>query len=320
MRTDWVGYWYEIAKSRGQNDMMTFANVDLTHEKTEWIDVSHAKTDGFGAFTNILDSKNLSLNPSNKKSRVGRPSLGKALRSIFSGLNNMKSIPIDWIFFDQRASVNNNREINYINFDRDTTNKIEDFINGKNFSLNSLLLSCFKDVYVDHFASGNKKGKILIPVDMRSGLEDIYHQQNCSSGVYVELETVDDPYSLHQKIKSSLVQGAHWGNWWLANIGKIIGKKGAAYLSKKSSRNSYYLGTFSNLGEWQTDHLKSKNDNSNVWLIAAPGSKNYPLFLGAIKVNGELTLSVKVHPSVLAEPDVRGLLIEKLRDRIEKLL
>lgn len=317
MKTDWIGYWYVASKKRGQNDLMTFINTDAETGKNFVTHIPHSITDGKGAFCNILKSFDVSKIVTGNKSQVTRPPLLHVFRILLKALKNMQTNQPDWIVFDRSNKKNKNSSIQYLHFSEKETEDIFSSLSEKNISLNTWLLTNFKNEILNMMISGDKLGKILIPVDMRQGLQAEMHQKNCSSGVYVELDRNDDYTSVRSKLKDCLTDQIHWGNWWLANIGRLVGKRGVDYLSKRSAERSHYLGTYSNMGVWEYEtQEKLKKLPTNIWSFSAPGSANYPLFLGVIVVNGELTVSLKFNKYVTGDQIQSKILVENFRQQL----
>lgn len=105
---DWPGYWYELGREQGHNDVFEFVSIDLkTGAKTSYL-CSHQKSDGVGAFSflqekllgNTFDFK-VSKSKSIKKLTNIQKFLvtQKVLRESFSKKE------IDWLSFDQSKSL-----------------------------------------------------------------------------------------------------------------------------------------------------------------------------------------------------------------------
>jgi hypothetical protein len=85
------------------------------------------------------------------------------------------------------------------------------------------------------------------------------------------------------------------------------------WLYKFISQRQFYAGNFSAMGDWFNDadstlpkcKSRSQDDLSKErWLCFAPGTKNYPISSSIITWHGELSLNLKLHPSIVKNEDV----------------
>lgn len=114
-----------------------------------------------------------------------------------------------------------------------------------------------------------------------------------------------------------MTDGVHWGNWYLGHIGKIVGIKGMRKLFSGGKKTMHNFGTFTNLGIWQLPNIDPKDMNTDeAYICAAPGSSKYPISVGVITWNGNLSISFKIHPSVCSDREFPRAFIESFKKNI----
>jgi hypothetical protein len=80
----------------------------------------------------------------------------------------------------------------------------------------------------------------------------------------------------------------------MLHVGKFVGLRGMRHFSKSSEAKSFWLGSFTNVGIWEC----AEADPGEAWLVAPPGSRNYPIGVGIVTWNGRMSVVLKIHASV----------------------
>lgn len=299
MAVDWVGKWYKLNKEAGGNDLCSFGKVDVTTRKIQWYYPSHAENDGYGIFTGLLENEGCA-SKFIIESRPDRPGFIARLRILFKAYFSMKSRPVQWVKKSNAPSQLDFKDLHYFFLTPKESAEVEESISSKPYSINSYLIYQLNNFVLSKLVSTDDHGKILFPINMRAGLGRVKDRGNLTSCIYLPLTKQSSEVSIHQSIKMGLKAKLHWGNWWLANIGKIIGVYGMRMLSKSSRKKSFYVGTFSSMGKWVvTDN--SGNVSNETWIFSAPGSLNYPICMGVMKYNDRLTVSLKIDKGIVPD-------------------
>jgi hypothetical protein len=316
---DWVGQWYLILKERGENDMVSMGrgtrNPDGTVTPHDVFSFSHSIMDGTSAVPYYLkqlgDKVDVRFTPFKRKL-----SLWQHIKLTLEQLTIApKSRPI-WKYKGE-AHRPELHDYAKMCLSREETAKIKDFCKSKGISENTYLLYHFSQVVLDEVENPDDEMTILFPVNMRGIVTKKDINQNHSSFIPINISRNNDLDNLNQQLRSQLKSLAYIGIWWVHHLGVLFGVDLMRKLSKNASQKSFWVGTFSNVGDWETQdksHYKSLGPDE-CWFFAAPGSANYPLGLILMTFNGQMGLSLKVHPSVAENTTEKGMeMLRKLRD------
>ena len=169
--------------------------------------------------------------------------------------------------------------------------------------MNAYLLSKFNNLILKEFAEDDVNGGWLFPVNMRGGVNKKNVFSNQSSGILINGKQDIEASNIQKQIKNELTNNKHWANWFSYHIGVLIGVGGMRYLSKRSSEKSYFLGTFTNMGEWPLPGTEPQclHNEDEAYIVVPPGTKNYPVSVGIITWHGKTSISLKIHPSICSD-------------------
>ena len=321
-KTDWLGKWYEVAAERGVNDKITFWEIDLVSKSKRQFYYSHAKWDGAGGLIDILEKNGFGRLKLPHGRDTSKPSLLSRLTIIRRALQNMKSPKVQWKYRSPDLDLENSAQPHYISFDREETASIADYCKKQKLSQNAFLIEMLNQTVIKSLVANpdDYDGSWLFPVNMRGPVWKENPLSNHSSGIYLRCDQNTSASLLHRQMKTCLSNKTHWGIWWLGHIGRIVGVRGMRALSLNSSKKSFYFGTFSNMGVWpgheQGPVLASHLDENKVWLVATPGSVNYPVVIVALTWFGKLTMSLKIHRSICPDQKFAEHLKDQWRSKI----
>ena len=317
--TDWIGLWYKIARDdRGVNDLFTLTKANLvTGSVVRRLHISHEFRDGIGALTEILRGEGFKIPevPHGREHKVpnfwGRL---KILRRFFQISQPRKVV---WSGLGDSSKKQNLEEIAWSAFNQRDTRLLELFAKERKVSLNSVLLATFNNVLAPRLVKEPQPLMWLFPVNLRGAVKRRQEVSNHSSATGVEFFAGIAYTDAHARIKEQLKNRIYWGTWWMLHIGKFIGYQGMRWLSARRAQNNTWMGTFSSLGVWPPQGsvtASSANNPQEVWFPSPPGTVNFPVSIATITWNGQLVLSLKIHPSVCAEfAMVKDLLTETRR-------
>jgi len=317
---DWVGLWYEIAREKGVNDICTFAKVNTKTEAVEWFDYSHSLADGVGAFSYLLRKEGYSIPalPGAKAMKV--PSLFQKLKLLAYFFRKIfQKQHIEWALKGDAHVKPEKHDFPWLIFTREETTHLKSQAKDCKISLNSLLLSCLNRVIAERLVKGNDPYLWLFPVNMRGPVKLAVDTANHSSAVALELSRRSSAQDVYNQIRYQLKTNSHWGIWWLLNIGKLIGVRGMRSISRRRNEKSFHLGTFSNMGEWPIPGSAPRDLNPDeAWVVAPPGTENFPVSCGCISWNGRLSVTLKVHPSICADRNSAAELLKKFKAELHR--
>ncbi len=172
------------------------------------------------------------------------------------------------------------------------------YADDQKVSLNSLLLLALHRAVCTTLMTSPQPGSWCFPVNMRSAVCVPRQEMNLSSAFYLTVSPDDTPATVGQAIRANLKANIHWRYWHLARIGRFIGQPGVDWLCRQMLAGPSHCGSLSSLGEWQMDFLSAGMAPDTVFCLCGPGSPNHPVANGAMVVNGQLNLALRLHASL----------------------
>ncbi len=300
---DWIGRWFTVAKERGINVTATLGKIDLKTNKVDWNHFCHSTMDGAGAMIKwIRDHGHETIGfPESREKK--QPNLWKRPSIIYKTLKSMKKKNVAWKEQNMNFEMPDNREMDWIVFRPNEVMKLTKYAKKRKLSQNSYLLYKMNSLLLPLLLKENDSGGWMFPTNMRGPVykTDRYCNHSSAITIYTDLKTTGE--SIHKQIKKELERGIHWGNWYLGHIGKIVGMKGMRKMSKKSAGSNFNFGTFTNMGSWPLPGTKSLGDfnQDEAYVCAPPGTVSYPISVGLITWNGNLSISFKIHPMICSD-------------------
>ncbi|RZA07220.1 MAG: hypothetical protein EOP11_08330 [Proteobacteria bacterium] len=194
-----------------------------------------------------------------------------------------------WRFANPRAEVRP-KDFEWKVFSREETARIHGLAKAERVSVNAWIMARLNKVILPALLEGPAEGRWLFPVNMRGpvwlGEGQLEGLGNQSSGIPLRVKPDSTAAEIHDQIKRSLEAGLHWATWWMLHVGKLVGVRGMRHFSKSSEAKSFWLGSFTNVGIW--DCAEASPDEA--WLVAPPGSRNYPIGVGIVTWNGRMSI------------------------------
>jgi hypothetical protein len=297
---DWIAQWYLVAKERGSNTNAIVARRNLKTGETQENIFCHSKHDGMGFMLNWFKKENVELSVNLNAKFNEKVSFWKNLHKIFNGLTQVQVNKIAWKNQNLIEGSQITALAETLFFTKEETRLIDEYLKDKPYSENAYFLSVVNNYLMPILKSDNSSGKWLFPINMRGNVHRDNIEQNISSGIYISTKNQTSPEEIKSKIKSGFINNEHWVNWWTFHVNILMTKKMMSKISKKSSQNSFFYGSFSNMGKWNSSMFKdSKNLSDYSYYVVPPGTANYPISLGIVTWFDVLTITLKLHPSIL---------------------
>lgn len=310
---DWVSLWYIAARERGINDICTVARHNTQTGEFERHLFSHAQMDGVGALGHLLRDRGYSLTQLPQTKFIVPPPLSKRPLILWRALRAAGPQQVAWI--DRNPSREGDpNALDFITFTHVETEHLSALCRRCGISKNAFLLEAVNRTIVPEVVNGTCFGKWVFPVNLRGAVNKSRDTSNHSTAIALSVDRFTTAEDLDRQIRNGLKSGAHWATWWILNIGRIIGLRGVRYLSIASEKNSHWLGTFSNMGEWNLNGPEGEsNAHHDVWMAAPPGTKNYPISVACLTWNGRLTITLKIHSSIHPDPSAAKNFLARLK-------
>ncbi|GAB4014824.1 MAG: hypothetical protein Fur0010_13280 [Bdellovibrio sp.] len=255
----------------------------------------HKDHDGISMMTELMEEQGLkitnfpTLKVSNQPSRRHRLSLLKKYIAL------TKKVPMKW---NQKIDCTG-RPLSFahIYLDRQTTKDLYDLAHKQEVSLTSYLLFHLDKIVYSNLLSPESERKWVLPLNMRTNpLER--KMGNHSASIIINVTKKDSIQNIHHKMTNFLKSQLQWGSYTYSNMAKYIGHKGTKLVAKRIK--DIGTGVFSNLGKWPIGiegklptHLQSQ-----AWSVVAPASQVLPVASALIDWDGQISLTLQLHPSL----------------------
>lgn len=304
----WISKWYEISSKRGHCDVVPFFYIDSNSQLTD-LSFRHRDMDATARFATYL-------NASPKEKKGSTPAFFRKFHYLLRGIfQPYRPTRPAWKNFDPQITLKH-PNLSWTELSEEETKVIEEYCLKARISVSMFLMErlnklIFKELMMENHGGGSW----LFPVNMRGWVQTKQVESNCVSYIPLTVTPTTSAKELHQEMKKRLSRQEHWSNWILYHVGVIVRRKGMEYLSGKTSRNQFWLGSFSDLGDWTQEASPSLDGR---FIFCPPGSPNYPVSVGMVKFRGNRTVAMKIHPSI-GQEHTAGVIIEELKNQIRLL-
>ncbi len=312
--TDWMGLWFKILKERGENDLVSFEAHQLLEQTKIDLTFSHQHYDGWGrmySFLKITIPHQKLLQQFitySKTNSTPKPLLSKRIKSLFHLVLASKNYNPNWKHFHQNSYNKYDPLFYHYNiFTREETERLLSYCLSNKLNVNHYILS-IANKYLNDYYSLSRSSKWVYPVNMRPHILKNLEEANHSSSIILDLDLADSPQNIKTKVKKQFERNQQWAIWYFHHIGILFGEKVMRKISDSSSKKNYFTGTFSVLPLLDNDHL--------IFTGAPPGSKNFPIGILLARNSAQLAISLKIHPSIMAQPILYK---QEIRDQVQML-
>jgi len=297
-RRDYVAMWFEARKKFGISDAMNVARLDLENHTEEWQTFSHSKMDGLGGMALLMRSAGYPSQRLPKSSEKSKPNFLSFLSLLFKQPKPIAEKKIRWKN-NYAVDRSTDGKIAYDFLTEEETQTVKKLAKASRTTFNHYILWALNRTVAMHLLDGKQNYYWLYPVNLRGPLDfntDIF---NYSSSINLCVDNEISPKHLQERVKQQLKAKAYWVNWYLANIGRLIGRIGVQWIYQYISKRQFYAGSFSFIGHWPLPDDKNPPKNKNeMWVTCGIGTKNYPVSTGILMWYDRLSLGIKLHPSI----------------------
>jgi hypothetical protein len=313
MARDWIGLWFEIQAERGHSDEVPFFLAHLTEAKFEDFGFRHREKDGVAALSGLFTK--LGLENTRARRELRRPPWFAVPGLLWRGLaGNGGSGKPNWRSLRPEVAQKP-KAFAFLVLREKEEQALAAYLSVSRVSLTAYLLSKLSLAMEPELLAGPVAGSWLLPVDMRPAFPERPLSGNCVS--YVKVAASRDAGEIHRQVKRALGAFEHWSNWWVYHIGKVVGLRGMRKLSRRSSERVFWLGSFTDLGDWTpAPSAQADRYRDSVWAIAAPGTPNNPVGCATVAWFGQRSISLRIHPSLSEDPGIAPTILRRLAKMI----
>jgi hypothetical protein len=290
---DWAGLWFQIVEeSTGEFVGMRGGRLD-TDGSVVWTFVPHATYDGLGGFVELL--RRLGTSSDVPVRRTAKPDWIKRAAAFLQLVLQQPRTAAKWKAQGSDWKSNGRpapgSAIATHLFSVERTTQFVARSRAIGVPLNCLLLGALNRAAQFELKDG--PAIWMMPVNMRGPVALRRDTSNQTGYLQIELEPEATEVDVHHRVKERLRRREHWASWDFLNLGRLVGYSGMRRiyaLQMSRFENRMFVGSFTNLGVWR---------DIGQWFVCPPVTMSSPVGAGAIVCNGQLSLTLEAHPSMI---------------------
>jgi NRPS condensation-like uncharacterized protein len=297
--TDPISPWFILCEELDEYIGIRFGRVAPGMFNPEWMFVRHTDFDGIGGFAELLRRRGAvipRLPQIKHPAPASKMSLVRALPKFLKPRRRVK-----WGQLERGPVHSSSREeapkaVAWHIFDEQTTTQIKRVCRKKGFTVNSFLLKHLNKAIRPFLQDQSSIVPWMVPINMRGKVIRDRDTANYTSYVGVKIasyETVDD---VHAQIYKALGRGEHWANWYAYDVSRPLTKGMKKFMLQKDlAMSQWNIGSFSNLGDWDSEKTITQSDCEGSWLFAPPVLRCQLVGAGCVTYQNRLTLTIQAH-------------------------
>ncbi len=296
-----------------------FGQIKPGSREVVWTYLSHTEYDGIGAFAKLLQDRGGETGDLPRITHPAKLSWWSFLRALPEMLGARKRL--QWKKLPQGPSAAHDKPtpaVAWHVFDEDQTSKIRRTARTAQVTVNSLLLKYLDRAVRPDLKDPSKANPWMVPVNLRGKVDRPQPTDNHSSYIGIRVYASEGVRDVHRHIYQSLEKGRHCANWKAFDATRFTstGLKKRLIESDRAT-SQWNLGSFSNLGVWDSEKKIAAGDCQGAWLFAPPVLGIQMLGAGCVTFQGRLSLTLQVHPELTSSPEVPAKWIKRWVREIE---
>ncbi len=293
--------WFVAAESLDEYIGIRFGHLHPGKEIPEWIFLRHIDFDGIGGFAEILRRRGAYVPKLAQIKHPSDPSWMPFIKSIPKLLRPRRRLK--WGSLGGRAEKSTNTTppsaVAWHVFDESTTTQVRRTCRKNGFTVNSFLLKHLTKAIRPDLLHESSIIPWMIPVNLRGKVHRERDTENFSSYVGVKVRTYETVQDVHANIYAALGRREHWANWYAYTATRPLGRKIKEYLVHTGQcMPEWYLGAFSNLGDWDPEKKITQSECEGDWVFCPPVLRCQLVGAGCVTFQNRLSLMVQAHPEL----------------------
>jgi hypothetical protein len=308
--TDWIGQWFAFIKERGGNDLFTILQYNVRTGEKIYHDQSHIEMDAIGWLMKYLEQQGYQLDPPTLPGE--EPGWGVLLKTFGAFRRMLRAQELPWRYTgsERRPAPH---DYSFLVFTKEETRALLDYVRASRYSLAAYLFSRVHGVLGPRYLREDVPARWLLPLDLRGPVRRLDPYSNHSSGLPLICRFDTTPDDLRAQMRQGMKDNLHWWMWRALNIGKLIGARGARWLSSREQHRHTWMGTFSVMGEWPRRGAPPFPVQDEIIVGVPPGSTAYPIGVSAGTWNGYFAMTLKLHPMIEADREGANARLTEIR-------
>ncbi len=297
--------WFLAAEELGEYIGIRFGHIPPGAAEPEWTFLRHTDFDGIGGLAEILRRKGAKLGRLPQIRFPAEPSVFSLLKMAPKFLQPRHRVK--WLPVEQGAPIQDRQQpppaVAWHIFDEPTTIQMRRVCRKAGVTVNSFLLKHLTKAIRPYLEDQSSMVPWMVPVNLRGKLSGGRDTANFSSYVGVKVQTYETPHDIHQSIYAALARKEHWANWYSYQAGRLMTDRMRKYLIiKERAMSQWNLGSFSNLGSWDTEKEITQPECAGNWLFCPPVLRCQLVGAGCVTFQNRLSLMIQAHPDLTTSP------------------
>jgi len=304
---DPIKSWFVAAEALGEFIGIRFGRVRPGSDEAEWIYRPHTDYDGIGGFADILRKRGEPLPKLPHIKHPTNPSWMPLIKSVPKLMKPRRKLA--WNLPPGKTALSTSTEpppaVAWHVFSETETIQIRRASRKGGFTVNSFLLKHLSKAIRPSLKDEAAVMPWMAPVNLRGKAVRDRDTANFSAYVGVKIASFETVKDVHRKIYEALGRGEHWANWYAYKSGRILshGIKKQMVASGRCMAE-WYLGAFSNLGDWDCEKKIIQPGCLGSWLFTPPVLRCQLIGAGCVTFQNRLSLTIQAHPELTAEVSV----------------
>jgi NRPS condensation-like uncharacterized protein len=306
-QNDPINSWFFSAEELDEYIGIRFGQIAPGKKEPEWKFLRHTEFDGIGGLASILRERGASLGRLPQIKHPAAPSVVSLLRlapKFLQPRNKIKWLPLGGKLKASSKSSPPSAVAWHV-FDESTTMQLRRFCRKAGVTVNSLLLKNLTKAIRPFLEDQSAVIPWMVPVNLRGKIVNDRDTANFSSCVGVKVRSYETVYDIHRNIYEALGRKEHWGNWYAYKLGKFTTNGLRKYLiANDLAMSQWNLGSFSNLGNWDSEKEITQPECLGSWLFCPPVLRCQLIGAGCVTFQNQLSLMIQAHPELTTDPEV----------------
>jgi hypothetical protein len=315
-----INKWFQAAEELGEFIGIRFGHLPPGATEPEWTFLRHTDFDGIGGLAEILRRKGAKLGRLPQIRFPAEPSPFSLLKMAPKFLRPRQRVK--WLPMQPGAPINSSGQpppaVVWHVFDEPTTIQMRRVCRKAGVTVNSFLLKHLTKAIRPFLEDQSSMVPWMVPVNLRGKLSGNRDTENLSSYVGVKVQTYETPHDIHQSIYAALARKEHWANWYSYQAGRLMTDRiRKFFIVKEWAMSQWNLGSFSNLGSWDTEKEITQAACAGDWLFCPPVLRCQWVGVGCVTFQNRLSLMIQAHPELTTDPAVPRAWMQNLVKEID---
>ncbi len=298
--------WFVAAEDLGEFVGIRFGRVAPGEKEPEWIYHKHINVDGIGGFAQIFRDRGVTLKELPQIKYPLAPSSLAILQSLPKFIRPKKRLK--WTKLDGEPKPTVNTEpptaVAWHVFDENETTLIRRLCRKGGVTVNSFLVKHITKAIRPFLEDQSAVVPWMLPVNVRGKVDLGRDTANHTSYVTVKVKSYETVADIHRNIYEALGKGEHWANWQSYQMCLPLSHGIKKYLlDSGNGMPEWYIGSFSNLGDWDAEKKINEPKCAGGWLFAPPVLRCQLIGSGCVTYQGKLGLVIQAHPELTTGPE-----------------